>query len=257
MIVQELEKEIKAAHNWLKNATDIRLLYRQKRGIESLINIVDSKKKQLKNSLKERILELRRDGFLDDLGSEAEITELINDLSGKDSDNRIPTTKFLRNDWERIKLGKLPKDEINTSINELTVYINIFAKLLIELSDSPEKLSDNLQQDLARLFARIDKMQVMTLDEEANKLYKENWIVLIEKTDKPYSVCSVSGIKLICIEYKEDWEFFLQWALSHNNLCRNILHNSNSVSIIGKEDDVETVVALYENKRREILSRAC
>ena len=64
----------------------------------------------------------------------------------------------------------------------------------------------------------------------------------------------MSGIKLICIEYKEDWELFLLWALSHNNLCRNILHNSNSVSIIGKQDDVETVVALYENKRREILS---
>ena len=249
MVVTDLEKEIKGANRWLANNHNIKLLYTQREGVRFLMNYVNNKENQLRKSLKEQLLELLKKGYLDKVmvyGTEDEIKDIINEIPGKVSNNNMSTVNFSYNDWEIHKPSNAK--------NELTAYINAIAKLLIELSSSPDKLSDKLHHALSNILDHIDKMPAMTFDEEIEKIFAETGILLMEKCDIELNESNEKGITVINRRYADDWELFLWWAISKENFCRCILHSPpNNFSIIGLADNVKEVEERYELQRTEII----
>ena len=143
----------------------------------------------------------------------------------------------------------------NTIINDLSKSINDFGHSLI---DNSSVEINKVKNRLPNILDRINKRTAMTFDEEVNKLFDEEGILLIEKCDiDPISVSNENGVTAENIKYQENWELFLWWVISKNNFCRCILHGSaNNFSIIGLEDNVKKVVELYEFKRKEIMDNS-
>ncbi len=259
MIVNDLEKEIKGANRWLDNNPDIILLFTQKEGVKYLINNINSKEKQLRKSLQQLMLESLKDGHLNNIVDDEnkdEIEEIINEISDKVSGNNKFTVKFSNKDWEVHKPYKLQTtDNDNNALIELTGYINAIAKLLIEISDSPNKLSDNLHNELSKLLDRIDEKPAMTFDEEANKLFIEAGVLLVEKCHvDPISISNENGIAVTNKVYQENWELCLYWLIAKNNFCRCFLQgSSNNAIIIGKENNVKAVTDCIESEREKIM----
>ncbi len=243
-IEEELNKNIKGANKLLNNNPDIKLLYTQKEGVRFLINNINSKTKQLRKSIKETMLELLKEGYFDKVlvyGNKDEVEDIINEISDNGSNNNKSTVKFSYNDWQVHKLNPY---------NDLTGYINDFAKLVIELGYAP--------QELSILLDRIDKIPAMTFDEEANILFEEENIILVEKCDKVHMYVgneAVNGVTEKNIEYQDDWELLLCWVVSEIFSCRFILNGlDKNISIIGLDYNVNKTVEHFESFSKEIMN---